>query len=144
MESWMVRAQKYICVALSIVVCILCYRSTTAILRLARQANNPTEGRIPAEGDRLEVRENKPRPAKQQFVTRIFRMKDEVLIAAPDPLLHRQPEQADLRPVTAADGSAEAIAQESRPKYLLLYLPAASNTSAGIPEQWLRRNHRRP
>jgi len=81
--------ERALCLPLCLVVGVLSYRSTTAILSLAGHANNPTEGRIPVHKDQVDVRENKPRPSKQRLVTRIPRVCDQERATALDPLLSR-------------------------------------------------------
>jgi hypothetical protein len=87
MKNYRRPVERVLCVALSLVVSILCYRSTTAIFRLAGCANNPTEGRVPGKRDTLDVRENMPRPAKQSVVTRALSVDEESARAALEPWL---------------------------------------------------------
>jgi len=125
--------QRIVCATMSLLVCVLSYRSTTAILSIAGHARNPTEDRIPAGSERMEVRENKPRPAKQLLVTQALRLKDDTSAPSPDPLVAPQAKDRGLVPNGIAEGSAGTSVQQSRPKYLQMHLAAASGSPHSPP-----------
>jgi hypothetical protein len=117
--------ERALCLALCLVVGILSYRSTTAILSLAGHANNPTEGRIPGHRDQVDVRDNKPRPSKQRLVTRIPRVRDQERTVALDPLLARllllQEYAADVAVSVRIKSGLSICEQPTTPDYLQLF-----------------------
>jgi hypothetical protein len=123
--------ERVFCSALCLVIGILSYRTTTAILSLAGHANNPTEGRIPAHKDQVEVRDNKPRPSKQRLLTRISRIREQERSAALDPrqagLLLLQEDAARIK------SGIPGREQTTKPHYLQLFSAATPGSPHSPP-----------
>jgi hypothetical protein len=129
--------ERTACLALCLVVVVLSYRSTTAILSLAGHAKNPTEGRIPGHRDQVDVRDNKPRPSKQRLVTRIPRVRDQERTAALDPLLARllllQENAADVAVSVRIKSGLSIREQPTTPDYLQLFSAATPGSPHSPP-----------
>jgi len=125
------------CLALCLVVGFLSYLSTTAILSLAGHANNPTEGRIPAHKNQVDVRDNKPRPSKQILVTRIPRVRDQERTVPLDPLLARllllRENAADVAASVRLKSGLSIRAQTTPPDYLQLFSAATPGSPHSPP-----------
>jgi hypothetical protein len=122
---------------LSLMIGVLSYRSTTAILGLAGNAKNPTEGRIPTQGDHVDVRDNKPRPSKQRLPARALQVKAKERNVAADPLLSkvalRQDAAAELRAAARIKSDLAHREESTRPQYLQLFLPATPGSPLSPP-----------
>jgi hypothetical protein len=129
--------ERAFCLALCLVVGVLSYRSTTAILGLAGHAKNPTEGRIPAHNKQVDVRENKPRPSKQRLVTRIPRVRDQERTIELDPLLARllllQEHAADAAASIRIKTGLSICEQPTTPDYLQLFSTATPGSPHSPP-----------
>jgi hypothetical protein len=130
-------AVRISCLMLSLIIGVLSYRSTTAILGLAGNAKNPTEGRIPTQRDQVDVRDNKPRPSKQRMPARTLQVKAKERNAAADPLLSKiallQDAAAKLRAATRIPSDAANREDNTRPQYLQLFLPATPGSPHSPP-----------
>jgi hypothetical protein len=118
---------RIFCLMLALLIAILSYRSTTAILSLAGRALNPTEGRIPTLPEQVDVRENLPRPARQRLPSRTLQVRDRERNSA-DPHLRRL---AQLQDKAGAFWAASRIRSTRlvpealhQPQYLNLFLSA--------------------
>ena len=125
------------CLMLSLIVGVLSYRSTTAILGLAGHAKNPTEGRIPTHPDQVDVRDNKPRPSKQRLPARALQVKAKERSSAADPLLSRiallQDAAAELCAAGRVLSDSATPGDSTRPQYLRLFLPATPGSPHSPP-----------
>ena len=125
------------CLMLSLMIGVLSYRSTTAILGLAGNAKNPTEGRIPTHRDQVDVRDNKPRPSKQRLPARTLQVKAQEPNAAGDPLLSKvallQDAAAELRAAARIPADSANRQDNTRPQYLRLFLPATPGSPHSPP-----------
>lgn len=128
--------RRAFCLALALLLGVLSYRSTTAILGIAGAANNPTEGRIPTRPVELNVRENKPRPAKHKLVTRMPRVREDELASNTDPLLRRLLlAQEDAAPVASASSAApdRRVPELTQPQYLRPFLASSPGSPQSPP-----------
>ena len=129
--------ERVLCLALCLVVGVLSYRSTTAILDLAGHARNPTEGRIPAHNEQVDVRENKPRPSKHKLLTRVPRFREQARRAELDPLLARllflQEYAANVAVSVRIRSDLSIREQATTPDYLQLFSAATPGSPHSPP-----------
>lgn len=125
--------ERVLCLALCLVVGVLSYRSTTAILDLAGHAKNPTEGRTPAQNDQVDVRDNKPRPSKQRLVTRVPRVRVQERAVALDPLLARLLLLQEYAADVDVNVRINSLEQPTTPDYLQLYSAATPGSPHSPP-----------
>jgi hypothetical protein len=137
MNSGFAFSVRAFCLILSLIVGLLSYRSTTAILGLMGQAHNPTEGAIPTHREQVDVRENKPRPSRDRLPTSPLRVREQERNAAADPILRRiallQDAAAELCCVVRNNPEPAHRAESTRPQYLHLFMPATPGSPHSPP-----------
>jgi hypothetical protein len=122
---------------LSLMIGVLSYRSTTAILDLAGRAKNPTEGRIPSHREQIDVLGNQPRPSKQRMPARTFQVKARERSAAADPFLRqtaqRQDVAGELRSAARIQSVLLTRKEATRPLYLQPFLASTPGSPHSPP-----------